>query len=220
MHACSRVFPLQVTQPRTPSGTIVHLWQLRAAARYTAVQRDPSRRILHAWRALATYRQAAVRAHKDCKDQKRRHILDLLAKAEGCAHRCDQRGLYQVVRQLAPWKPHTKILLKGEGGVWNIVANSSHRANPRRTALEFSFRLSSRSRRWRRNCDSPKWEERCRQASPPPRPGNWLLQLWLRSCNGPSKLELSRTRPSRASGPMPGSCGYPSRAKHPHIRPL
>ena len=116
MHACSRVFPLQVTQPRTPSGTIVHLWQLRAAARYTAVQRDPSRRILHAWRALATYRQAAVRAHKDCKDQKRRHILDLLAKAEGCAHRCDQRGLYQVVRQLAPWKPHTKILLKGEGG--------------------------------------------------------------------------------------------------------
>ena len=116
MHACSRVFPLQVTQPRTPSGTIVHLWQLRAAARYTAVQRDPSRRILHAWRALATHRQAAVRAHKDCKDQKRRHILDLLAKAEGCAHRCDQRGLYQVVRQLAPWKPHTKILLKGEGG--------------------------------------------------------------------------------------------------------
>ena len=116
LQACSRVFPLQVTQPRTPNGTIVHLWQLRAAAKYTAVQRDPSRRILHAWRALATYRQAAVRAHKDCKDQKRRQVLDLLAKAEGCAHRYDQRGLYRVVRQLAPWKPRTKVLLKGEGG--------------------------------------------------------------------------------------------------------
>ena len=94
----------------------MHLWQLRAAAKYTAVQRDPSRRILHAWRALATHRQAAVRAHKDCKDQKRRQILDLLAKAAGCAHRHDQRGLYRVVRQLAPWKPRTKVLLKGEGG--------------------------------------------------------------------------------------------------------
>ena len=71
----------------------------------------------HAWRALATYRQAAVRAQKECKDQKRRQILDLLAKAEGCAHRHDQRGLYRVVRQLAPWKPRAKVLLKGEGGV-------------------------------------------------------------------------------------------------------
>ena len=47
---------------------------------------------------------------------KRRRILDLLAKAEGCAHRHDQRGLYRVVRQLAPWKPRAKVLLKGEGG--------------------------------------------------------------------------------------------------------
>ena len=116
MHACSRVFSLQVTQPRNAQWN--HCASL-AAARCRKVHGGPKGPLPQDPPRLAgagDIQAGCCQGSQGLQGSKRRHILDLLAKAEGCAHRCDQRGLYQVVRQLTPWKPHTKILLKGEGG--------------------------------------------------------------------------------------------------------
>ena len=224
LKACSRV---SLTGHPTENAQWYHCASL-AVARCRQVHGGPKGplpqnppRLAGAGDVQAGCRQSSKRIH----GSKKASNPGPLAKAEGCAHRHDQRGLYRVVRQLAPWKLRTKVLLKGEGGALlnheqehaTLVEHSRNLFAPRqlppdRTGVQLPLVFTVEE------VEAQLRLTKVGRAVPPgiapPRPGNWQPLMWLHSCKRPSKLELSRTRPSRASGLMPGLCGCPSRAKH------
>ncbi|CAE6911839.1 kptA [Symbiodinium sp. CCMP2592] len=66
--------------------------------------------------ATVRYRMAAKKAQKQCYADKRQATLDLLGQAEAAATSGDQRKVYQVVKQLAPWAPRNRVMLKDDQG--------------------------------------------------------------------------------------------------------
>ena len=128
-----RALPLARPVPRSPNPAILHLWQLRAAANDTKVQRN---RVFRAWQAVARHWAAAKQAKKTCQEQKRRQVLGLPEQAEHAADAGDQRTVYQVVKKLAPWKPRQRVLIKDKDGLhlrnmlrWSPTARTSSPRN-------------------------------------------------------------------------------------------
>ena len=118
LQACCQVFPPAAKAPVQHNANVQHLWQLRRAARYTAVQARRTGRLFAAWRATIRYHLAAKAAKKQCYADKRKGILNLLDQAEQAATQGDQRQVYQVVKRLAPWAPRRQNTCYAQGRGW------------------------------------------------------------------------------------------------------
>ncbi|CAE7369649.1 jockey\pol [Symbiodinium sp. CCMP2456] len=80
------------------------------------VQVQRTGRLFQAWFATVRYHLGAKKAKRQCKERKKLEIRGLLQQAEAAAGRGDQRSVYQVVKQLAPWAPRNRVLLKDKEG--------------------------------------------------------------------------------------------------------
>ena len=113
--ACLRIFPPQQSRPKQPDAEAQSLWQLRRHMSRPKIAAPA--KILRAWKAAAAYVKATQRVRKHCLQAKRQRVAGLLLEAEAAASAHQQRQLYNIVKQLAPWKPRPKIMLKDAEGL-------------------------------------------------------------------------------------------------------
>ena len=101
-----------------------HLWQLRRAL---GVGPPPGMHhlcgpVLRYWRQMAIYKQAAREAKRASRALRKQYLLGELRQAENAYQRGDQRGLFEVMRRLAPRQRKAKVQLRGEDG--RILSNA------------------------------------------------------------------------------------------------
>ena len=72
--------------------------------------------ILHKWRLLTTFHKASKQFREHAKLAKRDKITRVAGELAEASARGDQRGLWQGAKKLAPWKPRTKMSIRGPEG--------------------------------------------------------------------------------------------------------
>ena len=100
------------------------LWQLRRAL---GVGPPPglhrlSGHVLRYWRLLAIYQREAREAKRASRALRKQYLRDELRQAENAYQRGDQKGLFEVMRRLAPKQRKAKVQLRGEDG--RILSNA------------------------------------------------------------------------------------------------
>ena len=133
---CAEHFPKAKPQRAPANSAIRTLHAFRDKARYTPVQREYGCRLLEAWHAQALLTKAIRTAKRERHQQNRENVLTLLADAEAAAQNGDQRQVYKLVRQLAPWKPRNRVRLATRSSV------PRHSAPARVGAATRIFRIS------------------------------------------------------------------------------
>ncbi|CAE7939263.1 unnamed protein product, partial [Symbiodinium necroappetens] len=100
------------------------LWQLRRAL---GVGPPPglhrlSGHVLRYWRLLVIYQREAREAKHASRALRKQYLRDELRQAENAYQRGDQKGLFEVMRRLAPKQRRAKVQLRGEDG--RILSNA------------------------------------------------------------------------------------------------
>ena len=100
------------------------LWQLRRAL---GVGPPPGLHrldghVLRYWRLLVIYQREAREAKRTSRALRKQHLRDELRQAETAYQRGDQKGLFEVMRRLAPKQRKAKVQLRGEDG--GILSNA------------------------------------------------------------------------------------------------
>ena len=72
--------------------------------------------ILHKWRLLTAFHKASKQFREHAKLAKRDKITRVAGELAEASARGDQRGLWQGAKKLAPWKPRTKMSIRGPEG--------------------------------------------------------------------------------------------------------
>ena len=111
-------------QHHTLQARYPRLWQLRRAL---GVGPPPGLRrldghVLRYWRLLAIYQREAREAKRASRALRKQHLHDELRQAENAYQRGDQKGLFEVMRRLAPKQRKAKVQLRGEDG--RILSNA------------------------------------------------------------------------------------------------
>ena len=101
-----------------------HLWQLRRAL---GVGPPPGLHrldghVLRYWRLLVIYQREAREAKRASRALRKQHLREELRQAESAYQRGDQKGLFEVMRRLAPKQRKAKVQLRGEDG--RILSNA------------------------------------------------------------------------------------------------
>ncbi|CAE7029975.1 unnamed protein product [Symbiodinium sp. CCMP2592] len=101
-----------------------HLWQLW---RTLGVGPPPGLHhlcghVLRYWRQVTIYKQAAREAKRASRALRKQYMQSELRQAENAYRRGDQRGLFEVMRRLAPKQRKAKVQLRGEDG--RILSNA------------------------------------------------------------------------------------------------
>ena len=89
-------------------------WQHYHAAK--AAKIATARNVLRGWFHVSRFRTLRKAANRASRDARRQQYEVLLQQAEACAASHDQRGLYQVVRALAPKQSYKKVQIYGPNG--------------------------------------------------------------------------------------------------------
>ncbi|CAE7565504.1 X-element\ORF2, partial [Symbiodinium microadriaticum] len=74
------------------------------------------------WRILVIYQREAREAKRASRALRKQHLRDELRLAENAYRRGDQKGLFEVMRRLAPKQRKVKIQLRGDDG--RILSNA------------------------------------------------------------------------------------------------
>ena len=69
---------------------------------FKQVRKDGLRGWFQAWRAWKNYDRQHREHQRRCKQARRAKLLEAMREAQTCAYKQDSRGLYQVVKRLAP----------------------------------------------------------------------------------------------------------------------
>ena len=69
--------------------------------------------ILQKWRLLTAFHKASKQFREHAKLAKRDKITRVAGELAEASARGDQRGLWQGAKKLAPWKPRTKMSIRG-----------------------------------------------------------------------------------------------------------
>ena len=72
--------------------------------------------ILQKWRLLTAFHKASKQFREHAKLAKRDKITRVAGELAEASARGDQRGLWQGAKKLAPWKPRTKMSIRGPEG--------------------------------------------------------------------------------------------------------
>ena len=72
--------------------------------------------ILHKWKLLTTFHKASKLFREHAKLAKRTKITRVAGELAEASAKGDQRGIWQGAKKLAPWKPRTKMSIRGPEG--------------------------------------------------------------------------------------------------------
>ena len=120
--ACLQVFPAgKAAAQRAPpwqqhqvQESIQHLWSKWRA--FKQVRKQGLRGWFQAWKAWKTF-DRQYRAHqKRCKQARRAVLLQAMEEAEQHARTHNSRGLYQIIKRLAPKQVRKRMQLRGQDG--------------------------------------------------------------------------------------------------------
>ena len=107
---CSTIFPAQKKQralhplqtPEVQQG-IKTMWEQWRA--FKKIRKNGLRGWFAAWKSWKSF-DRQYRAHQlRCRQARRAKLLNAMEEAQDCAHRHDSRGLYQIVKRIAPKQP-------------------------------------------------------------------------------------------------------------------
>ena len=120
--ACCRVFPAGGTpttrappwqQPQVQAG-IRSLWCKWRA--FKQVRKQGLRGWFQAWRAWKAFDQHYRMHQRRCKQARRAVLLDAMQEAEQYARAHNSRGIYQIIKRLAPKQARRRMQLRGAEG--------------------------------------------------------------------------------------------------------
>ena len=83
---------------------------------FKQVRKDGLRGWFQAWRAWKNYDRQHREHQRRCKQARRAKLLEAMREAQTCACKQDSRGLYQVVKRLAPKQTHRRLQLRDDRG--------------------------------------------------------------------------------------------------------
>ena len=119
--ACCKVFPRAPAQPRrVPWQTdqvqagVKDMWQRWRA--FKQVRKQGLRGWFQAWKAWKAFDVCYREHQRRCKAARRAVLLDAMQEAEGHAARHNARGIYQIIKRIAPKQDRRRMQLRGEGG--------------------------------------------------------------------------------------------------------
>ena len=120
--AYAQHFPV-VSKPKENEAVlrpITHLWQLWRSFKQIQREGDDLRCCFQVWRAFQSFKKQKKVVQRAGRDSRKSKVDNLLNEAAGAAARQDMRGLYQVVRKLAPKPREFRFTAR--------MARSSHQA--------------------------------------------------------------------------------------------
>ena len=119
---CSEIFPAQKQQralhpwqtPEVQQGIKVMWAQWRA---FKKIRKNGLQGWFAAWKAWKSF-DRHYRAHQlRCRQARRAKLLRAMDDAQDCAKRHDSRGLYQIVKRIAPKQPYKRLQLRDPKGL-------------------------------------------------------------------------------------------------------
>ena len=121
-NACLQVFPAgkAATQHAPPwqqhqvQESIQHLWSKWRA--FKQIRKQGLRGWFQAWRAWKTFDQQYRTHQQRCKQARKAVLLQAMEEAELHAHNHNSRGLYQIIKRLAPKQVRKRMQLRGQDG--------------------------------------------------------------------------------------------------------
>ena len=116
-----QVFPARAAQPREkPWQTLdvqVGVRELWATWRaFKQVRKAGLRGWFLAWRAWKNYDRQHREHRRRCKQARKHKLLEAVTEAQTCAYKHDARGLYQVIKRLAPKQSYRRLQLRDDAG--------------------------------------------------------------------------------------------------------
>eukprot|EP00439_Symbiodinium_sp_Y106_P072520 s514_g13.t1 len=119
--ACCQVFPARAAPPREkPWQTLdvqVGVRELWATWRaFKQVRKAGLRGWFLAWRAWKNYDRQHREHQRRCKQARKHKLLEAVTEAQTCAYKHDARGLYQVIKRLAPKQSYRRLQLRDDAG--------------------------------------------------------------------------------------------------------
>ena len=107
--------PTKYQNPVTLVSGITSMWR-----QWMRIKRSPAacglREMIHRWKIWTAYNKHQ-KAHKQrCKARKKQYLIDKMKEAQRASAAMDLRGVFQVVRSLAPKAPRRMTQLRGPQG--------------------------------------------------------------------------------------------------------
>ena len=123
LQACQQVHPAQsqvrdhqqVDRMQLVRGPITNMWRIWRDMR--AVHEVTLRSILRVWRLRVKFRAQKKAVEKASREQRKQRVHGLLAQAEEADRAHNARGLYSIVRKLAPKQRFKPLQVKTEKGI-------------------------------------------------------------------------------------------------------
>ena len=121
--ACARYFP-QIRKPKDVAHhandavlrPIKHLWQLWRSFKQVQREGDDLKCCFQVWRAFQSFKKQKKVVQKAGRESRKAKVDTLLNEAAAAASRQDMRGLYQVVRKLAPKQEYKRVQIHSQQG--------------------------------------------------------------------------------------------------------
>ena len=135
LERCQEFFPVEQDDRRKPwqmaesKATVAQMWRERRMARKQATwyqMTDHLQYLFKAWRHQCRFQQLHSSFRKDGRRRRRDLYLEQIKLAEEAARKGDQKGLYAVVRRLAPKQERRRVQLRGDDN--NVLTNEKELA--------------------------------------------------------------------------------------------
>ena len=119
--ACCQVFPRCPSKPRAVPWQTVPvqagikiMWQKWRA--FKQVRKQGLRGWFQAWKAWKAFDHCYREHQRRCKVARRHVLLDAMHEAADCAAQHNSRGIYQIIKRIAPKQDRRRMQLRGEDG--------------------------------------------------------------------------------------------------------
>ena len=120
--ACCQAFPKpQATPTEKPwqsqpvQLSVKELWARWRA--FKQVRKNGLRGWFQAWRAWKNFDKQHREHQRRCKQARRAKLLTAMQEAQACAYKHDTRGLYQIVKRIAPKQAYRRLQLRDDRGL-------------------------------------------------------------------------------------------------------
>ena len=120
--ACCQAFPKPQTAPTEKPWlsqpvqlSVKELWARWRA--FKQVRKNGLRGWFQAWRAWKNFDKQHREHQRRCKQARRAKLLTAMQEAQACAYKHDTRGLYQIVKRIAPKQAYRRLQLRDDRGL-------------------------------------------------------------------------------------------------------
>ena len=152
MHqACRQFFPAKPTSVSTPpwqtepvQSGIKAMWQKWRA--FKQVRKQGPRGWFQAWKAWKAYDKQYRQHEQKCKAARKAVLLTAMQEAEQHAAQHNARGVYEIIKRLAPKQARRRLQLRGTDGC--MLTPQEERASWVMLILNFEPRISTSLKIW------------------------------------------------------------------------